>query len=425
MDVMLPGMDGYEVCRRLRANPALAEAPVIMITALDDRNSRLVGLLAGADDFLIKPFDGLEIQIRVKNIMRFNRYRNLIAERSRFQWVIENDDKAYLILDEDGEIQYANARALVYFHLPEEYAGIDFDRQIARYYQCHAPESELEDGVDDNIAYLVQPESETARAFWLRLETLHTPGQDKHQHLLRATDVTDKMSVQQDMSKMHLLVAHKLRTPVSLIYGNMSLLNMRMEQIPENKVKTMVKSAWQNSERLVKQVHDILQYLNAPIALAEGMPMEVTQLPAMIHATCKTLEIGYVNISFSSELTRPCSGIGISAAAMEIIAHEILESSKKFHPRESPHVEVLVEMQDDKKIRVQFLDDGQSMTAEQIARAQMPYTQGEKWFTGEAPGMGLGIPTVAGLVWQSGGSFRIKNREDMAGISVAIILPLL
>jgi len=58
LDVMMPGMDGYEVCRKLRADPNLADVHIIMITALDDRGARLTGFAAGADDFISKPFDG-------------------------------------------------------------------------------------------------------------------------------------------------------------------------------------------------------------------------------------------------------------------------------------------------------------------------------------------------------------------------------
>lgn len=64
LDVMMPGMDGYEVCRRLRADLLLAEVPIIMVTALDDRSSKLQGLAAGADDFLSKPFDRAELRAR-------------------------------------------------------------------------------------------------------------------------------------------------------------------------------------------------------------------------------------------------------------------------------------------------------------------------------------------------------------------------
>jgi len=77
LDVMMPGMDGYEVCRRLRADACLAEVPVIMVTAFDDQAARLAGLEAGADDFITKPFDRAELRARVRTVARLNRYRRL------------------------------------------------------------------------------------------------------------------------------------------------------------------------------------------------------------------------------------------------------------------------------------------------------------------------------------------------------------
>jgi signal transduction histidine kinase len=81
LDVMMPGMDGFEVCRRIRADSRLAEAPIIMVTVLDDRESRLQGLEAGADDFITKPFDSSELRARVRTTARLNRYRRLWEER--------------------------------------------------------------------------------------------------------------------------------------------------------------------------------------------------------------------------------------------------------------------------------------------------------------------------------------------------------
>jgi two-component system cell cycle response regulator len=57
LDVMMPGMDGYEVCRRIRQNPVTAGLPVMMVTALDKPSDRMTGLAAGADDFLVKPVE--------------------------------------------------------------------------------------------------------------------------------------------------------------------------------------------------------------------------------------------------------------------------------------------------------------------------------------------------------------------------------
>jgi two-component system cell cycle response regulator len=70
LDVMMPGMDGFEVCRRLKAEPRSQHIPVIMVTALDQPSDKVKGLEAGADDFLTKPVDDLALITRVKNLAR-------------------------------------------------------------------------------------------------------------------------------------------------------------------------------------------------------------------------------------------------------------------------------------------------------------------------------------------------------------------
>lgn len=81
LDQMMPGMSGMEVCEAIRANPPLSEIPVVFVTALDDRQTRLAAFKAGADDVLAKPIDRLEMRMRVRNITRLNRYRNLVESR--------------------------------------------------------------------------------------------------------------------------------------------------------------------------------------------------------------------------------------------------------------------------------------------------------------------------------------------------------
>ena len=70
LDVMMPGIDGFETCRRLKADPATAHIPVVMVTALDQPADRLRGLEAGADDFLTKPVDEIALIARVKSLAR-------------------------------------------------------------------------------------------------------------------------------------------------------------------------------------------------------------------------------------------------------------------------------------------------------------------------------------------------------------------
>ncbi len=89
LDVMMPGMDGFEVCRRLRATPKLAEVAIIILTALDDRPSRLLGIESGADDFLTKPVDRQELRLRVNTVLRLNRYRTLHTQREDLRQMVE------------------------------------------------------------------------------------------------------------------------------------------------------------------------------------------------------------------------------------------------------------------------------------------------------------------------------------------------
>lgn len=89
LDIMMPGMDGFEVCRRIRSTPQVAEVPIIVLTALDDRDSLLRAIEAGADDFITKPADRRELTARVRTIVRLNRYQTLLAQRENIRHMAE------------------------------------------------------------------------------------------------------------------------------------------------------------------------------------------------------------------------------------------------------------------------------------------------------------------------------------------------
>jgi PAS domain S-box-containing protein len=74
LDVMMAGMDGYEVAGTIKRDPATSHIPIIMVTALDDRDAKLRGLSAGAEDFLSKPVDRAELCVRVRNLLRLKAY---------------------------------------------------------------------------------------------------------------------------------------------------------------------------------------------------------------------------------------------------------------------------------------------------------------------------------------------------------------
>ncbi|UTW54261.1 PleD family two-component system response regulator [Kordiimonas sp. SCSIO 12610] len=126
LDVMMPGMDGFEVCRRIKSDAATAHIPVIMVTALDQPSDRVAGLEAGADDFLTKPVQDLALFARVKSLVRLkvmlDELRNREATGANMGWENPDDntpfeqslptDASILIVDEQERVMERIARAL-------------------------------------------------------------------------------------------------------------------------------------------------------------------------------------------------------------------------------------------------------------------------------------------------------------------------
>jgi two-component system cell cycle response regulator len=81
LDVMMPGMDGFEVCRRLKSQAATQHIPIVLVTALDGRRDRLTGLEAGADDFLTKPIDDVALLARVRSLTRLKHVIDELRQR--------------------------------------------------------------------------------------------------------------------------------------------------------------------------------------------------------------------------------------------------------------------------------------------------------------------------------------------------------
>jgi diguanylate cyclase (GGDEF)-like protein len=81
LDVMMPGLDGFEICRRIKADPAIAHIPVVIVTALDEVDDLVRGFEAGADDFLMRPINGLALLARVRSqLQRKRQYERLLEE---------------------------------------------------------------------------------------------------------------------------------------------------------------------------------------------------------------------------------------------------------------------------------------------------------------------------------------------------------
>ncbi|OGP18717.1 MAG: hypothetical protein A2054_09895 [Deltaproteobacteria bacterium GWA2_55_10] len=83
IDVVMPGMDGFEVTRRLKEDPATMYLPVVIVTSLADRDSKIKGLQSGADELLSKPVDETEFRVRLRNLLKVKKYEDFLVEHGR------------------------------------------------------------------------------------------------------------------------------------------------------------------------------------------------------------------------------------------------------------------------------------------------------------------------------------------------------
>ncbi|MCA9981162.1 MAG: response regulator [Anaerolineales bacterium] len=433
LDVMMPdGLNGFEVCRRLRQNPILHDVPIVMVTALDDRASRLEGIESGADDFIIKPFDPVELRARVANITRLNRYRRLLAERLKFEWVVEDANEGYAVLDAQGSIVHVNNRARIYLNLPPKWEAhtqrLSFIERIGQLYNLE-PEESWQDwpqflGKQDGaMRYMIRPETANAAAFWLQFTGLKLPmGEGDQLYVVRLNDVTQQMTVKHDVWQLHSMIFHKLRTPFTSIMMSLEMLEQHAADLPPEETRLLQHTAAIQARRLNEFIDSMLKYVNSTALVPLNDSFHIHVLPDLLEQLREELALEIINYELEPGLM--FDSVMLSEESINMMLWEIIRNAKQFHPRNQPQVEVQVHKPNDTEIIVRIIDDGVHLSPDQLIAVWQPYYQGEKDFTGEVPGAGLGLTAVALMAWQVGGKYRIYNRPDHDGVVVELTLPL-
>ncbi len=420
-DVMMPKMDGFSLCQHLRADEKLATVPIILLTALDDRRSRLQGLELGADDFISKPLHLIELRARIRTIIKLNRYRHLLSERSKFEWVVEQSDDAYLLLDTDSQVTYANHRARQYLSLEKDFkSGLRFPKDVCTHYHCepqqawkHWPEQQK-----DTTYYLLQAETEKTPAFWLQVDLHELPMHEGF--LIRLKNVSEQINLAQHVYTFQLMVSHKLRTPLAA-FSAISILKQQLQGKVSKEINQLLNIVYNNGQRLQQQLLDILDYISAPSLLTQAGGYPLQKLPELIETLKNTLAC-QIHLEIPEELER--LSLHISELALRNVMENVLGNAKKFHPEKQPLIHISVKRTKEKMLKFQIKDDGQHLPPEELERVWQPYYQSEKNITGEVGGMGIGLSTVATLIWGAGGQVSMQNRTDTQGVVVTISLPI-
>jgi K+-sensing histidine kinase KdpD len=235
------------------------------------------------------------------------------------------------------------------------------------------------------------------------------------------------METQQAMWAFQSMVRHKLNTPMHGMASCLDLLaSQPAEEVDPEELNELIGWTKEAMHRLEKSVTSVLRHTRAPELVQWDSCFALSQLEEVLAGMTSSIDLMPASVTFEAgtqEVT-----VRISQAALECIFTEFFENSKKFHPRHDPRISIVVKKHEPNNcgdaLRIIIADDGIHLSPTQLEKMWMPYYQGERSFTGEVPGMGLGLALVRSLLWQVGGACSATNRADAPGIAQEIILPL-
>jgi len=149
LDIMLPGMDGYAVCRELRTMTRTSHIPIIFLTQKDERSDRIAGLELGADDYVTKPFDIEELGLRVKNAINSHQRMNMTDPRTGLPAARLIEDQLRGLMQSDG---WTYAEVAIQFMQPflDSYGFVAAD-EVLRYTALLLNETIDESGTADDF----------------------------------------------------------------------------------------------------------------------------------------------------------------------------------------------------------------------------------------------------------------------------------
>jgi PAS domain S-box-containing protein len=299
LDVMMPGMNGFELCQRLRATPSVREASIIIVTALDDEHSRLKGLECGADDFLAKPLNKGQLRARLRTLASLNRFRQIADQRDRFQSLFELAPAAILLVDLTGHVMAANSRTRGLLAAPEsvrlegselkEWFDAEAEQRLrsllALVNQGAAPEASPIVRVERKAGEQILSARATrlAEASGLTLlalddittEVRAREALERFNHDLE-TQVRARTRQLREANALLLsyasFVSHDLRSPLAILKGYLSMLDGGFVPLSEE-AAPMIKECFEASKAMEQLIDNVLRLAKEEHAASGARPL--------------------------------------------------------------------------------------------------------------------------------------------------------
>jgi PAS domain S-box-containing protein len=462
-DIMMPVMDGIELLKKVKENPATSYIPVVLITARAGEESRIDGYELGADDYLVKPFSGNELLARIKSQIRVAKTRQKIEESEvKFRTLAETLPQLIWITDSDGSLEYASGRWRAYTGIeptgadswkqmlhPDDYtanmtewAGVlqtsgKYNMEVRlknlnneyRWHYCQGVPVHNTAGVVTRwIGSLTDIHDQ--KLFTERLEQVVNERtmelMVKNDELVAAIEKEKDLTIKNIRKNEFILMAsHELKTPITSIQGYVQLL---LEKInpngnPERNDFTLLPIALRSIEKQTKNLTRLISELLDLVRIEQGaLLLHKTDLSFASVVQESVEHLRHVSKK-SIQLTINADGIvHVDANRISQVLVNLMGNAIKYSPY-SERIEVEIFKKDEQTISISIRDFGIGISAEEFDRIFERFYRVEGEREGTFPGFGIGLFIAKDITEKHRGVIAVQSERNKGSI-FTVTLPL-
>jgi len=447
LDIMLTDEeDGFDLCRQFKSDPKLRNIPIIMLTARSSVQDRINGLDLGADDYVIKPYNGEELCSRIKAVLKRKIYHDLAA---RYRQLIENNTDLVLFLNNQGQIEHANRRAeAVLPHLVATDHQLDFielfstanskEVSAALYRALAGSEVQAqnwrinetgEDAVTveaqliplrhgsliiglgcilrdtSTQAQVFQELERRTQALKEKIESQNSELNQMQQRLV----LSEKLAV---MGQLAAGVAHEFRNPLHIIRSSLYVLH-KLSDLSNEKIKDHFEIIDHEIARAESIIANLLDFAKkSPQRSAVRLDQLLDQTLELIN---KELWQQGIRVIRNYEPVKPCL---ISPDDFKQIFLNLILNARDAMPN-GGELHIAVKMESEKKIALTFRDTGIGIPTEIQDKIFEPFFTNKT----DGAGIGIGLSIVQSAVQRNQGEIRFISRPGQ-GTTFTITLPV-
>lgn len=455
LDIVMPGMDGYEVCRKLKSEPLTERIPIIFITPKDEFGDDTDGLALGATDYIRKPFVISIVKARIATHLALNQQMALILKMSDqslqreklFQVIAEQAFECSYVQDSNGNLVYATPSCSLLTGVAREKLG-DSSNIFTR---CLVEEDRVK--WDDYIASLDTTNKLPPVEFrirrpdgqerWVKFEAVKTTDRQNQEQVLRATarDITDRYrhtveltdakfrAEMGERAKTSFLatISHELRTPLNVIMGYSELLQSSRPDKSEQGQLNKIQSA---SKHLLGIIDDIMDYTRLDSGEIE-IALELFEPRALFsdldQIFGKRIASHRLQLDIQVYDSVPDALTGDSHHLNQIM-YQLIDNGIKFSKVDSGPVKVRVDWNEqeseiESELRIEIEDDGIGMKPEKVNQLFRAFSQADESIRRKFGGAGIGLALTQKLAGLMQGSISVVRTAPEQGTLIELRLP--